>query len=236
MNRFISAPHTCPDGWIQTGVRCGKAESACRTAEYSNAPERPSTGDFQPPAGRSITLARVGRTDFGVAATRPAELQLFQMSSGDAEVAMARTSVLATATRVEADASHHDALARTGRMAVEDVQVVLRSADGSELVLPTELVRVLIASAGELATGRAITVLASEAQLTPAEAAELLGLSRPFVARLLDSGDIPSERLPESRHRVVRLADVLAFQERRARRRQGRQRIAEVLDDTDPPH
>ncbi|WP_208105596.1 helix-turn-helix domain-containing protein [Streptomyces sp. GC420] len=71
----------------------------------------------------------------------------------------------------------------------------------------TALVRILIASAGELAAGHAVTVLASETELTPAEAGELLGLSRPFVARLLDSGDIPSAYLPGSRHRVVRLAD-----------------------------
>jgi len=37
-------------------------------------------------------------------------------------------------------------------------------------------------------------------------------LSRSFVARLLDAGEIPSEHLPDSRHRVVRLADVLEFQ------------------------
>jgi len=33
--------------------------------------------------------------------------------------------------------------------------------------------------------------------LSPAEAAELLGLSRPFVVRLLDQGEIPSGHLHE---------------------------------------
>jgi excisionase family DNA binding protein len=42
----------------------------------------------------------------------------------------------------------------------------------------------------------------AEMMLTPTEAAELLGLSRPFVARLLERGEIPSERLPDSRHRL----------------------------------
>jgi excisionase family DNA binding protein len=98
-----------------------------------------------------------------------------------------------------------------------------------------ELVRILIASAGEPATGHAVMVLASETQLTPAEAAELLGLSRPFVARLLDSDDIPSTHLPDSRHRVVRLTDVLAFQERRERRREGRRQIADAIDEAGLP-
>ncbi|MFZ4154503.1 hypothetical protein [Streptomyces pseudogriseolus] len=67
--------------------------------------------------------------------------------------------------------------------------------------------------------------------LPPAEAAEHLGLSRPFITHLLDDGDIPSMTLPGSRHRVVRLAVVPAFQQRRERRRKGRRQVADVLDD-----
>jgi len=149
---------------------------------------------------------------------------------------MARTSVLAGATKIEPHSADQPALAEAGRMAPDQVEVILRAADGSESVLPVELVRVLIASAGELANGHAVTVLASETQLTPAEAAELLGLSRPFVVRLLDAGDLPSTHLPGSRHRVVRLADVLAFQERRDRRREGRRQIAEAIDEAGLPY
>ncbi|WP_432072363.1 helix-turn-helix domain-containing protein [Streptomyces wuyuanensis] len=146
---------------------------------------------------------------------------------------MARTSVLARAEKVEPNPSHRCALAATARMVPEQVQVLVRTSDGSELALPRELVRILLASAGELARGHAVTVLASEVQLSPAETAELLGLSRPFVTRLLDAGDIPSMNLPGSSHRVVRLADVLAFQQRRERRREGRRQIADVLGDAE---
>ncbi|SEE98416.1 helix-turn-helix domain-containing protein [Streptomyces sp. Ag109_O5-10] len=146
---------------------------------------------------------------------------------------MARTSVLGRAERVEPDPSHQRALAAAARMMPEQVQVLVRASDGSELALPRELVRILLASADELSRGHAVTVLASEVQLSPAETAELLGLSRPFVTRLLDAGDISSTNLPGSSHRVVRLADVLAFQQRRERRREGRRQIADVLDDTE---
>ncbi|MBT2492727.1 helix-turn-helix domain-containing protein [Streptomyces sp. ISL-96] len=144
---------------------------------------------------------------------------------------MARTSVLARAEKVEPNPTHQGALAAAARMAPEQVEVLVRTPDGGELALPAELVRILLASAGELARGHAVTVLASEVQLSPTEAAELLGLSRPFVARLLDAGDIPSMNLPGSSHRVVSLADVLAFQQRRERRREGRRQIADALDD-----
>ncbi|MFD7863385.1 helix-turn-helix domain-containing protein [Streptomyces sp. NPDC057682] len=147
---------------------------------------------------------------------------------------MARSSVLAHAERVEPDPSHQQALAATARMAPDSVELLMRTPDGAELFLPKELIHLLLTSAGELARGHAVTVLASEVQLSPAEAAELLGLSRPFVARLLDAGDIPSTNLPGSSHRVVRLADILAFQQRRERRREGRRQIAEALADTGP--
>jgi hypothetical protein len=53
--------------------------------------------------------------------------------------------------------------------------------------------------------------------------------SRPFVVRLLDQGKNPSERLPRSRHRCVRLSDVLTFQARREHRREGRMRGATAI-------
>ncbi|MCA1218818.1 helix-turn-helix domain-containing protein [Streptomyces sp. 8L] len=147
---------------------------------------------------------------------------------------MARSSVLARAEKVEPNPLHQGALAATARMAPEAVEVLVRTRDGSELVLPGELVRLLLTSAGELARGHAVTVLASETLLSPAETAELLGLSRPFVARLLDAGDIPSKNLPGSSHRVVRLVDVLMFQQQRARRREGRRQIEDALEGVDP--
>jgi excisionase family DNA binding protein len=79
-------------------------------------------------------------------------------------------------------------------------------------------------------------VLATEVCLTPAEVGELLGLSRPFVARLLDAAEIPSEFLPGSRHRVVRLVEVLDFQAERERRRRGRQRLAQAVEDAGLPY
>ncbi|KJK52462.1 MULTISPECIES: helix-turn-helix domain-containing protein [unclassified Streptomyces] len=149
---------------------------------------------------------------------------------------MARSSVLARAGKVEPNPSHQGALAAAARMTPDSVELLVRTPDGGELTLPRELVSVLLASAGELARGHAVTVLASEVQLSPAEAAELLGLSRPFVTRLLDAGDIPSVNLPGSSHRVVRLADVLAFQQQRERRREGRRQIADALEGSDLPY
>lgn len=149
---------------------------------------------------------------------------------------MARSSVLGNATRVEPRSDDRATAAQVSRLAAGVSELVLRLPDGQEISLPRTLVQVLLASASELSEGHAVTVLASEVQLTPSEVGELLGLSRPFVVRLLDAGEMRSEYLPDSRHRVVALADVLEFQARRERRRQGRRRVAEAVDDADLPY
>jgi excisionase family DNA binding protein len=150
---------------------------------------------------------------------------------------MARASVLSSAVRVEAKKAEHEAVEQAARaVGSRQLSVVMRLPDGSSLPLPRPLLEILRASARELADGHAVVVLPSEATLSPAEAAELLGLSRPFVTRLLDEGEIPSQRLPRSRHRRVMLSDVLAFQARRERRREGRRRIAATVEDVDLPY
>src|SRR4051794_26416086 len=117
---------------------------------------------------------------------------------------MARTGVLTTAVTVEpspADRTAATAVLAARRGGRGRAKVVL--ADGTTIPLSPALLAVLQATAGELADGHAVTVLPSDAMLTPAEAAELLGLSRPFVVRLLDEGEIPAQRLPRSRHRRI---------------------------------
>jgi excisionase family DNA binding protein len=149
---------------------------------------------------------------------------------------MARSSVLSEVTRVEPTADDRDRAAAVSRAVAGASHATLRLPDGDEIALPESLVAVLVASAGQLSQGHGVTVLATEVCLTPAEVGELLGLSRPFVARLLDAGEIPSEHLPDSKHRVARLVDVLEFQARRERRRAGRRRIADAVQAEDLPY
>ena len=159
------------------------------------------------------------------------KLQLFRIW----RLVLARTGVLKQAVQVQAPADQARPAADVAEaMAGQSADgIVLAFPDGRRVALPESLIDIMRVSATELANGNAVTVLPADAVLTPAEVGELLGLSRPFVVRLLDEGETPSERLPSSRHRRVRLADVLAFVERRARRREGRKRLADAVADTD---
>ena len=71
------------------------------------------------------------------------------------------------------------------------------------------------------ATSAGITVAPSDdahadAVITTGQAAEILGVSRRTVTRMLDRGELPGIRLGLNHHRSVRLADVLTFKERGA--------------------
>lgn len=149
---------------------------------------------------------------------------------------MTRSSVLGNATQVEPGPDDRRTARNLSRAVAGATRLVLRLPDGGEVELPAALIEILRASAEELSEGHTVTILASEVLLTPAEVGELLGLSRPYVVRLLDQGQIASEFLPDSRHRVVKLADVLEFQRRRERRRTGRRRIVDSIESEDLPY
>jgi excisionase family DNA binding protein len=89
--------------------------------------------------------------------------------------------------------------------------------DGTRLELPGEVFELLRVVVATLAQGLAITVAPHHTVLSTSEAAQLLGVSRPTLVRLLESGEIPYDR--PGRHRRVRLADLLAYQQRSHRRR-----------------
>jgi excisionase family DNA binding protein len=93
----------------------------------------------------------------------------------------------------------------------------LTGPDGTRLELPAEVFEVLREVVAALSQGLAITVAPHQTVLSTSEAAHLLGVSRPTLVRLLESGEMPFDK--PGRHRRVRLADVLAYQERSRRRR-----------------
>lgn len=83
----------------------------------------------------------------------------------------------------------------------------------------------------DVANGRSVVILRPSEEVTPAEAAKVLGVTRQFVDRLCAEGVLAFRRLPSSRHRKILLSDVLAVAAERDRRREGAAAIRSVLDD-----
>lgn len=78
----------------------------------------------------------------------------------------------------------------------------------------------------ELKRGNGISLVPLHAELTTAEAAELLNVSQPHLIKILDSENIPYHRV--GTHRRVRLSDLLEYKERRETER--RQALVELHD------
>ena len=78
--------------------------------------------------------------------------------------------------------------------------------------VPAELAAALRETVTALAHGEAVTLTPHEALLTTQEAAQVLGVSRPTLVRLLESGALPFTK--PGTHRRVRLEDVLDYAER----------------------
>jgi len=78
--------------------------------------------------------------------------------------------------------------------------------------LPETLKRLLFELLAQIARNEPVAILPLEAQLTTKEAADLLGVSRPHLVKLLEQRKIPFTRV--GKHRRVLLKDVLDYQER----------------------
>ena len=111
--------------------------------------------------------------------------------------------------------------------------------DGQTQSLPASLYDFLVQLIAHLAAGRSVSILQSQAQLTTLEAANMLGVSRGFLIKLVDRGDIPHHMV--GTHRRIYVSDLLAYKARRDRRRHqalrelGQQEHAEGLYDLRPP-
>ena len=135
------------------------------------------------------------------------------------------TTILDNERVLTPDPAEHDDLTHLYEMVqhiaeerVEDRPLTqLVAADGTSVALPASAFEALRAIAEDLASGRTVVVIPHDRLLTTNEAASLLNMSRQFLVRLLDRGDIQFERV--GTHRRVAVADVLAYRDKRAAQR-----------------
>lgn len=95
----------------------------------------------------------------------------------------------------------------------------LSGADEHDRVeLPQELFEILKQAATALEHGQSVNIIARDQEITTQQAAELLGVSRPTVVKLIDSGELRAH-VPGAVRRKLRLADVLAYRDELYERR-----------------
>jgi excisionase family DNA binding protein len=122
------------------------------------------------------------------------------------------------------DLSDHDAelLAQASRLMSETldrpqahrIALVEEQADGSNSVrleVPPATLRLLSQILALMARQQTFVLYPESSELTTKQAAEVLGVSRPFLIRVLEAGEIPYRKI--GRHRRVLMKDVLSYKQ-----------------------
>lgn len=93
------------------------------------------------------------------------------------------------------------------------LRITLTDEVGANIDAPEQVYRLTREVLSIVAEGRTAAVVTIDHDLTTQDAAEILGVSRPHLIKLLERGDMPYYRV--GAHRRVSVQDVLAYKRQR---------------------
>jgi|SRR5271167_167281 len=113
----------------------------------------------------------------------------------------------------------------------DQVEVRVRRKSGKDQVvrLPAQAATLLESALGHLLQGERVAVLAEDQELSPNDAAGILGISRPLVVHRMDIGDLPFRYV--GKHRRTKLKDVLALKTKIDAQQAAMEALAEDAED-----
>lgn len=94
----------------------------------------------------------------------------------------------------------------------DPIEALGETGDQSALVIPRQFVIIFAQILDALAQGRGVQVMQVSAELTTQQAADMLGVSRPYLISKLEAGEIPYRKV--GRHRRITLQDVMEYRRR----------------------
>ena len=104
------------------------------------------------------------------------------------------------------------------------------SIEGEKVELPQSAVKLLFEILNQIAEGNALTLVPKHASLSTQEGADLLNVSRPFFIKLLETGEMPFQKIGNRRR--VFADDVIKYKEKslKARRKTLQNLVDEAQD------
>lgn len=115
-------------------------------------------------------------------------------------------------------ASYGALLLQKSAAAKADVNLTLREDPTITIPLPARAVEIIYELLQAMAKREPFSVIPHTAELTTQQAADFLNVSRPYLVGLIDRGEIRHRVV--GRHRRVRFADLLEYEQRSAAARQ----------------
>ena len=92
----------------------------------------------------------------------------------------------------------------------------LKLGKGKEIPLPESLTALVVQALSGAAGGKRLVLVAEDEEVSPEKAAEFLHVSRPFLVKKLDAGEIPFHRVGS--HRRILMADLIEYKQKRRQR------------------
>jgi len=96
---------------------------------------------------------------------------------------------------------------------LREAEAKLIGPDGKTEILPNNLYSFLLRLLADLRAGHSVTILQSRQELTTVETSKILGMSRQYLIKLLERGEIPFHLV--GTHRRLYVRDVLTYKMKR---------------------
>jgi excisionase family DNA binding protein len=106
----------------------------------------------------------------------------------------------------------------------------LDEAQGKEITLPDSILRLVYEALAAAASGKKLRLVEEDEEVSPEKAAEFLRVSRPYLVRLLDKGDIPFHYV--GTHRRITMSDLIEYKrKRKITSKKALQRMTELSEE-----
>lgn len=106
----------------------------------------------------------------------------------------------------------------------------LSGAEGHEITLSASVLRLVYEALASAASGKRLRLIEEDEEVSPEKAAEFLQVSRPYLVKLLDGGEIPFHYV--GTHRRITMSDLIEYKrKRKIRSKEALQRMVEVSEE-----
>jgi len=106
----------------------------------------------------------------------------------------------------------------------------LGGADDKEITLPDSILRLVYEALVSAATGKRVRLVEEDEEVSPEKAAEFLQVSRPYLVKLLDGGEIPFHYV--GTHRRITVSDLIEYKrERKIKSKEALRKMVELSEE-----
>lgn len=113
-------------------------------------------------------------------------------------------------------------------LSCEVSQAKLVGAKGEEILIPDSVYQALRQVVHAMGKGQAISLVPQEQELTTQQAADILNVSRPFLIKLLEQGEIPHIKV--GTHRRILVQHLITYKQKRDTKR--RKLLDELIEES----